>query len=289
MAEPQPEVKIRFVKKKGGHAGPHGGAWKVAYADLVTAMMAFFLLMWLLNNTIPRPRPASPACSRIPTSSTPRRARPSSPQYEIQKTGILPGGKGMRPGTGEGGGPAVEEEQQASRSASAWRIPPRPSARPSTRQAAGDLQGPDQLRLHRRGAAHPDPGQGEPGAVRLRLLQAQALHHGHPQGDRPGAGQAAQPHGHRRAYRFPNYPPPGYTNWELSADRANAARRVLESAGVRPGRCSGSPATPTPSPWRATIPRTPGTAASPSWCSPAPPRRRKSSTRRASRQGAEQA
>lgn len=34
--------------KKGGH-GHHGGAWKVAYADFVTAMMAFFLLLWLLN------------------------------------------------------------------------------------------------------------------------------------------------------------------------------------------------------------------------------------------------
>ena len=41
---------IIIVKKKGGHAGAHGGAWKIAYADLVTAMMAFFLLMWLLNN-----------------------------------------------------------------------------------------------------------------------------------------------------------------------------------------------------------------------------------------------
>jgi len=36
--------------KKGGH-GHHGGAWKIAYADFVTAMMAFFLLMWLLNTT----------------------------------------------------------------------------------------------------------------------------------------------------------------------------------------------------------------------------------------------
>jgi chemotaxis protein MotB len=37
--------------KKGGHAGHHDGAWKVAYADFVTAMMAFFLLLWLLNVT----------------------------------------------------------------------------------------------------------------------------------------------------------------------------------------------------------------------------------------------
>jgi chemotaxis protein MotB len=39
--------------KKGGHGGHHGGAWKVAYADFVTAMMAFFLLMWLINTTSP--------------------------------------------------------------------------------------------------------------------------------------------------------------------------------------------------------------------------------------------
>jgi chemotaxis protein MotB len=46
------EVQPIIIKKivKGGH-GHHGGAWKVAYADFVTAMMAFFLLMWLLNAT----------------------------------------------------------------------------------------------------------------------------------------------------------------------------------------------------------------------------------------------
>ncbi|SFL22817.1 chemotaxis protein MotB [Desulfomicrobium norvegicum] len=46
------EKKAVIIKKvkKGGHGGHHGGAWKIAYADLVTAMMAFFLLMWLLNN-----------------------------------------------------------------------------------------------------------------------------------------------------------------------------------------------------------------------------------------------
>jgi chemotaxis protein MotB len=38
--------------KKAAH-GHHGGAWKIAYADFVTAMMAFFLLMWLINTTTP--------------------------------------------------------------------------------------------------------------------------------------------------------------------------------------------------------------------------------------------
>src|SRR5476651_197497 len=46
------EASIIIKKvKKGGHGGHHGGAWKVAYADFVTAMMAFFLLLWLLQAT----------------------------------------------------------------------------------------------------------------------------------------------------------------------------------------------------------------------------------------------
>ena len=47
----QPVIIIRRKKKGGGHAAHHGGAWKVAYADFVTAMMSFFLLLWLLNVT----------------------------------------------------------------------------------------------------------------------------------------------------------------------------------------------------------------------------------------------
>lgn len=42
---------IIIVKKKGGHAGHHGGAWKAAYADFVTAMMALFIVLWLLNSS----------------------------------------------------------------------------------------------------------------------------------------------------------------------------------------------------------------------------------------------
>jgi chemotaxis protein MotB len=42
--------------KKGGHGGAHGGSWKVAYADFVTAMMAFFLLLWLCSMVAPEKR-----------------------------------------------------------------------------------------------------------------------------------------------------------------------------------------------------------------------------------------
>lgn len=48
MAEVRPIIIKRIKKVAGGH---HGGAWKIAYADFVTAMMAFFLLMWLLGST----------------------------------------------------------------------------------------------------------------------------------------------------------------------------------------------------------------------------------------------
>ncbi len=48
MANAKP---IIVIKKKGGHGGHHGGAWKVAYADFVTAMMALFIVLWLLNTS----------------------------------------------------------------------------------------------------------------------------------------------------------------------------------------------------------------------------------------------
>ena len=49
MSDVPPPVIIKRVRKRGH--GHHGGAWKVAYADFVTAMMAFFLVMWLVGAT----------------------------------------------------------------------------------------------------------------------------------------------------------------------------------------------------------------------------------------------
>ena len=43
---------IIIIKKKAAHGGHHGGAWKVAYADFVTAMMALFIVLWLLNSSV---------------------------------------------------------------------------------------------------------------------------------------------------------------------------------------------------------------------------------------------
>src|ERR1700679_152908 len=55
--KPQPRVRsmptppIIIIKKKSGHGGHHGGAWKVAYADFVTAMMSLFIVLWLMNTS----------------------------------------------------------------------------------------------------------------------------------------------------------------------------------------------------------------------------------------------
>ncbi|MBI3794210.1 MAG: OmpA family protein [Nitrospinae bacterium] len=58
MSDAKKGDKATVIKKikKGGHAGAHGGSWKVAYADFVTAMMAFFLLLWLLAMVSPEKR-----------------------------------------------------------------------------------------------------------------------------------------------------------------------------------------------------------------------------------------
>src|SRR5208337_2828725 len=56
MADKSKTIIVKKVKK--GHEGAHGGSWKVAYADFVTAMMAFFLLMWLLAMVSPEKRAA---------------------------------------------------------------------------------------------------------------------------------------------------------------------------------------------------------------------------------------
>ena len=51
QAAPPPLPPIVILRKGGGHAGHHGGAWRVAYADFVTAMMALFIVLWLLNTS----------------------------------------------------------------------------------------------------------------------------------------------------------------------------------------------------------------------------------------------
>jgi len=47
------DEQVIIVRKKASHGGHHGGAWKVAYADFVTALMSLFIVMWLMNSSKP--------------------------------------------------------------------------------------------------------------------------------------------------------------------------------------------------------------------------------------------
>jgi chemotaxis protein MotB len=67
MAESKDDNKPTIIVKKGGHGGHHGGAWKIAYADFTTAMMCFFLCMWLVNTASITTRQAIASYFRKPS------------------------------------------------------------------------------------------------------------------------------------------------------------------------------------------------------------------------------
>ena len=74
MADLQP---IIIKRKKGGHGGHHGGAWKVAYADFVTAMMALFIVLWLMSSTSKHTQDEIAGYFRDPNGSATKHARES--------------------------------------------------------------------------------------------------------------------------------------------------------------------------------------------------------------------
>ena len=78
MSEPEKKPRRR-VKKVKGHGGHHGGAWKVAYADFVTAMMALFLVLWLVSQADTKLKQAIANYFRTPGV------------FDTVKGGIMPG------------------------------------------------------------------------------------------------------------------------------------------------------------------------------------------------------
>jgi chemotaxis protein MotB len=257
MAGDQPIV-IKKVKKGGGH-GHHGGAWKVAYADFVTAMMAFFLLMWLINTTTPEQRrgiadyfaPASVSPSTSGnggvlggTALGEDGAQGRGSSSVIQR--LAPDARRDN-NTQENESPDASDGPQASTDAMASAMARREqaefeAAEQSLRQAMQDMpeiaelsrhiqidMTPEGLRIQlvdQDGRAMFRPGSAEPNERAVVLLRAVA----------------------EIAQQLPNRlsisghtdsgpsPAPDYTNWDLSADRANAARRILQSTGLADDR-----------------------------------------------------
>ncbi|WP_039018714.1 flagellar motor protein MotB [Halocynthiibacter namhaensis] len=111
-------VIIKKVKKSGGD-GHHGGAWKVAYADFVTAMMAFFMLMWLLNATTEKQRKGI--------------ADYFSPTIPVHR--VSGGGDGM------GGGSSVFTEETLAQNGTGGSIASPSSEEEAAGATVGDAQG----------------------------------------------------------------------------------------------------------------------------------------------------
>lgn len=219
-----PVIIIR--KNRGHHAGHHGGAWKVAYADFVTAMMAFFLVMWLVAQ--------SPA---VKANVAGYFRDPGVFEFE-RSNGMLAGGTpGMEPGKSpeamiKPDPAALLRERQELQSAAAH-------IREQLMNAAGLATLRDQIEftltaeglrielMERSGSSFFDSGSAMLRGESVRILAIIAGELGKLSND-----VAIEGHTDRRAYANGER----YGNWELSADRANAARREMERAGLKPGQ-----------------------------------------------------
>lgn len=234
MAEQQPDVKIRIVKKKGGHAAAHGGAWKVAYADLVTALMAFFLLMWLLGSANANTKAGIAGMFKegMGFFSTPQ----GKQILEMHDRGILPGGRGMGQ-AGDGADAPTAQQDLAEKERKAMEQTAQAIeqvfAKDEVLQAFKDQVSMDYtdegLRIQIQDKAANvlfDSGSARLKPYTLAILKEIAKE----LGKLPNHIAIG---GHTDAKQYSGA---AYTNWELSADRANSARRVLESSGLQPSQ-----------------------------------------------------
>jgi chemotaxis protein MotB len=225
MSPSQPEpTEPRIIKKKKGGEGGHGGAWKVAYADFVTAMMALFIVLWIMAQS--------------------QSIRNNVAQY-FKNPGILPGATGVMETSdmaGEMPTPGHSQEVQTP----APITPDMPSDRGSMEEVKKRIseiiaQLPEISRIKDQVEIEvTDEG------LRIELLDRETFHFF----DVGSANVKAETKNlltliAQELGKLPNrviieghtdsrpYGSQTYTNWELSADRANAARRLLEASGLR--------------------------------------------------------
>ena len=206
---PPPPRPIFIIKrKKSGHGGHHGGAWKVAYADFVTAMMALFIVLWLMS-----------ADEKV--------------KEEISAFFNNPTGNGKQTGTAAAG--AGTSLQIAKEDMS--------KLREKMEQALKTMPKFQDMKEHIEMTITVD-------GLRIELLETQAgmfFESGRPSPTDTGAELLKRlaeelgklPNhllieGHTDAKPFASGPDGFYSNWELSSDRANAARRLMEAHGVQP-------------------------------------------------------
>jgi chemotaxis protein MotB len=205
----------RRVKKVKAHSAHHGGAWKVAYADFVTAMMALFLVLWLVAQGDAKLKAAIANYFRSPGVFTTMRG------------GILEGPTKV---SKEPSSLTSKEDEQALISAAAMlqrKFQSRPDFASYKDQIKIDVT-EEGLRIELLDKA--DRVSFSSGSAALAPDAAVVLAEiAHGICELPNPIKVA---GHTDKHLFP--PGSNYTNWELSADRANAARRQLEANCVKP-------------------------------------------------------
>lgn len=225
--EKKQPIVIKRIKKGG--AGRHGGAWKVAYADFVTAMMAFFLLMWLLGSTGAEERQSISDIFRNP-SAVQGPGGASTSMIKLGGAMEVPRGEGepMRKPTPE---ELAQDMQEAARLDELMQrlkeqIESTPALADFKEQLLLDITS-EGLRIQI--VDDKNRPMFDLGSAVLKEYTAEILHE-------LGRTIAQVPNhisvtGHTDATPFTGERP-DYTNWELSADRANAARRALVDGGL---------------------------------------------------------
>jgi chemotaxis protein MotB len=199
---------IIIVKKKVDHGGHHGGAWKVAYADFVTAMMALFIVLWLLN-TSKQMQVAVGGYFRDPTGKS-------------KKLGTNLSGSGESFSLTRDNMPKLKEElQKAVRQMSNF------DKLKNQIEMTVTSEGLRIELLETETGTFFDTGNASPTENGKELLQmlAQEL------GKLPNK-ISIEGHTDSKPYASSGE----YSNWELSTERANAARRLMQANGLAPNQ-----------------------------------------------------
>jgi chemotaxis protein MotB len=244
-----PEAPIIIKKVVKGHVhGHHGGSWKIAYADFVTAMMAFFMLLWLLANTTQEQK-----------NGIADYFSPSTPSLEHNGSNGVMGGQSLQTDGARAQGsvmldvpspprvsPSAEDNQKALERMIAQREEDR--FRLAEEQLKTDLKDvpdigdleehiiiditPEGMRIQI--VDSEDKPMFSPGSAELLPYARNILDH--VAGTVKRLPNRIKVSGHTDS--TPLNGPKGYSNWDLSSDRANAARRVLAEEGVAAERFS---------------------------------------------------
>jgi chemotaxis protein MotB len=219
----QPPIIKKVTSRR--HKGHHGGAWKVAYADFVTSMMALFIVLWAAGQS-----------PEIRSSIASYFRNPSMVPIGKADAGVLPASSGLvgdqaGQAPGAGADDAAEAEGQEALADVARRLRAALEGDAELKAVSDQVRielTPEGLRIQlveRDDSLFFEIGsaQVKPAMTHLLTLVAKMI------GSLPNDVVVE---GHTDARQYANHRR-GYSNWELSADRANSARRVLEGSGVR--------------------------------------------------------